>query len=561
MNVTFKGLNSLTKIKILFLVVMVVVGNKSFAQKLAFPTAEGYGKYTVGGRGGAVYEVTNLNDAGTGSLRAAVQASGPRTIVFRVSGTITLNSNLEIKNPYITIAGQTAPGDGICIKKYPLIISADQVIIRYIRVRLGDESGIDADAISCRFTKHLILDHVSASWSVDETMSIYHCDSITVQWSLVAESMYNSNHIKGAHGFGGIAGSNHGTYHHNLFAHHSSRNPRIASGAGYFDYRNNVLYNWGYNSCYGGEQQQVGDPNYSFTNINMVANYYKPGPATEPGEVSYRIANPGYRDVKTDYGKWYIANNVVVGNSAVTSNNWNGGVQPNGGSGDLQYVKQNNPWASMPINQQTAEAAYALVLEKVGANFPKRDAVDTHIINDTKNGNATYEGVTYEQKNTVKNRSAKCGIIDKPSDVGGWPTLNSTTAPTDSDKDGMPNDWETLNKLNPNSANDRNAYTLNSSYTNLEVYLACLVGELTTCGVVTDVEQTVLSQEVTIFPNPSNQVFKVELVSPSTIQVLNLNGTILEEYTNVSNIELGEKLKTGVYLLKVNNQVYKLVKE
>lgn len=246
---------------------------------LAFPTAEGYGKYTVGGRGGRVIEVTNLNDSGEGSLRAAIDASGPRTVVFRVSGTIDLKSALKIKNPYITIAGQTAPGQGICIKRYPLNISADEVIIRHIRVRLGDETGDDSDAIFCRYQKNIILDHVSASWSIDETMSIYCCENVTIQWCMISESLYNSNHIKGAHGFGGIWGSNYSTYHHNLIAHHSSRNPRFASGSGYNDYRNNVIYNWGYNSCYGGEKNED-DPNYNFFEINMVANYYKPGPAT-----------------------------------------------------------------------------------------------------------------------------------------------------------------------------------------------------------------------------------------------------------------------------------------
>ena len=175
---------------------------------LAFPTAEGYGKYTVGGRGGKVYEVTNLNDSGEGSLRAAVEAEGPRTVVFRVSGTIDLKRALSIKNPYITISGQTAPGDGICIKRYPLNIGADEVIIRYIRVRLGNETGNDTDAISCRYRKNIILDHVSASWSIDETMSVYHCENVTIQWCMITESLFNSNHVKGSHGFGGIWGSN-----------------------------------------------------------------------------------------------------------------------------------------------------------------------------------------------------------------------------------------------------------------------------------------------------------------------------------------------------------------
>ncbi len=182
--------------------------SNSWPQQLAFPTAEGYGKYSKGGRGGVVFEVTNLNDSGEGSLRAAVEATEPRTVVFRVSGTIILESPLSIKHPYITIAGQTAPGDGICIRRYPISIDADHVILRYLRVRLGDESGEDFDTVSSRYTRHVILDHISASWSVDECMSIYHCDSITVQWCIISESMSNSNHVKGSHGFGGIWGSN-----------------------------------------------------------------------------------------------------------------------------------------------------------------------------------------------------------------------------------------------------------------------------------------------------------------------------------------------------------------
>ncbi len=417
-----------------------------------------------------LYEVTNLNDAGEGSLRAAVEASGPRTVVFRVSGTIILNSNLKISHPYITIAGQTAPGDGICIRRYPIVIGASQVIIRYLRVRFGDESGHAADAISSRYNKNIIIDHVSASWSVDETMSIYHCDSITVQWCLVAESMNKSNHGKGSHGFGGIWGANYSTYHHNLLAHHSSRNPRFASGSGNTDYRNNVLYNWGYNSGYGGEKVQQGDSRFVFSNINMVANYCKPGPATKPGEVSYRIASPSSRNGAADYGKWYVADNVVYGNATVTANNWNSGVQPQGGSSYIAGLKLDQPWSSMAITQQTAEEAYYSVLDNVGATLPKRDTVDARIVDETRNGYATYEGLTYKQNNPVPDKSKNCGIIDSQTDVGGWPELKSTTAPTDTDHDGMPDDWEIMKGLNPNNAADRNNVAADG-YTMLEKYL------------------------------------------------------------------------------------------
>ncbi|MDN3670483.1 pectate lyase [Echinicola jeungdonensis] len=436
------------------------------AQQLAFPTAEGYGKYAKGGRGGVVYEVTNLNDSGEGSLRAAVEAEGPRTVIFRVSGNIELESPINIKNPYITIAGQTAPGDGICLKNHPLGIDADHVIVRYIRVRPGDVSGKDYDAVSSRYTNHIILDHISASWSIDECMSIYHCDSITVQWSLISESLSGSNHAKGSHGFGGIWGSNHGTYHHNLLAHHTSRNPRMASGSGYTDYRNNVIYNWGYNSCYGGEKQQVGNDKFNFSTFNIVNNYYKPGPATKPGEVAYRIANPSYRS-ETDFGKWYIADNMMEGNVTVSNDNWDGGVQT---GISFEKIKLDQPWESMPINEQSAKEAYKLVLEHAGACLPKRDEIDTRIIKETRGGYATFEGDGYKAIAEVTDPSKKTGIIDSQDDVGGWPVLKSAPAPKDTDHDGMPDKWEKKNSLNPNDASDRNKVG-EDGYTMLEKYI------------------------------------------------------------------------------------------
>ncbi len=452
--------------KKLAVIISVMLGLNSFAQQLAFPTAEGYGKYAKGGRGGVVYEVTNLDDRGEGSLRAAVEASEPRTVVFKVSGNIELESPLRIKNSYITIAGQTAPGDGICIKNHQLSIDADHVIIRYIRVRLGDESGEDYDAIGGRYHKNIILDHISASWSVDECMSIYHCDSITVQWCIISESMSQSNHIKGSHGFGGIWGSNYGSYHHNLLAHHSSRNPRMASGCGNTDYRNNVIYNWGYQSLYGGEKQQKGNDKFNFSNFNIVANYYKPGPGTQPGEVMYRIANPSFRS-EDDYGKWYIAKNIVEGNPKVSTDNWNGGVQT---KISFDKIKLDKAWPSMHINQQSAEEAYNLVLENAGARLPKRDVIDSRIIKEVKGGFATYEGKSYKKTHKVADTTVVCGIIDTQNDVGGWPELKSTPAPKDSDHDGMPDAWENQNKLDRSNSDDRNNIATDG-YTMLEKYL------------------------------------------------------------------------------------------
>lgn len=438
---------------------------------LAFPSAEGYGKYTVGGRGGAVFEVTNLADSGQGSLRAAVEAEGPRTVVFRLSGTIDLQSDLVIRNPYITIAGQTAPGDGITLKRHPLKIEADEVIIRYIRVRLGDESGGAEDAISSRYTNNLVLDHVSASWSIDETLSVYHGRNVTVQWSVISESLYESNHTKGGnHGFGGIWGSDYSSYHHNLLAHHSSRNPRFASGCGNTDYRNNVLYNWGFHSCYGGESVQKGSDHFTFCNINMVANYQKAGPATVPGEGTHRIAAPWSRDKTGDYGKWHVSGNVVEGNVWVSENNWLGGVQPQDGSEYLEGLKLDDPWPAMPIRQQSPEAAYEAVLAHAGASLPRRDTVDLRIIDEVRNGYATFEGTSYETHHAVADPARKSGIIDSQDDVGGWPVLESLPAPADSDHDGMPDAWELENGLDPDNAEDRNELAADG-YTMLENYL------------------------------------------------------------------------------------------
>lgn len=427
---------------------------------LAFPGAEGYGKYTRGGRGGAVYPVTNLNDSGDGSLRAAVEAEGPRTVVFRVSGTIDLESDLSIENPFITIAGQTAPGDGITLKDHQLSIDADEVIIRYLRVRLGDESD-GTDALGGRYHENIIIDHVSASWGTDETLSVYHNSNVTIQYSIISEGIGDGE----SHKFGGIWGDDYSTYHHNLFAHHESRNPRFASGAGHVDFRNNVIYNWGYNSVYGGEEQQPGDERFRLTEVNMVANYYKPGPATIRG-VRDRIVEPSSRG-DGDEGSWYVADNFVVSAPDVTGDNWLGV------DGD-EYVKLGEPWSATAVDQQPAEEAYQSVLEHAGTTVPARDAVDRRIIDEVRNGYATYEGEAYKQEHSVVDPSKKTGIIDSQEDVGGWPELESAPPPTDSDRDGMPDEWETKNGLDPNDPSDRNEIAENG-YTMLEKYLNSLV--------------------------------------------------------------------------------------
>lgn len=427
--------------------IVLLIGYRSIAlaQPLAFPGAEGFGRFTSGGRGGAVIAVTNLNDKGPGSLRDAIQTKGARTIVFRVSGTIALQSELIIRNGDLTIAGQTAPGDGICIRNYPLTINADNIIIRYIRVRLGDECGVEGDAISAIFQKNIIIDHCSFSWGTDEVASIRDNVNSTVQWCLISESLNSSVHHKGEHGYGGIWGGQGATYHHNLLAHHASRNPRFNGSrysrkpqAEYVDFRNNVIYNWGFNSAYGGEGGHH----------NIIANYYKAGPASKHSD---RIVEPW-----DNTGQWYIADNFVCGFPAITADNWNGGVQ-----GDFRdFGRVDQPFKTAPVVTQSAEIAYELVLADCGANLPKRDPVDERIIDEVGEG--------------IANFGAK-GIINSQKDVGGWPELKSALPVKDDDLDGMADDWELAHNLNPTDPTDRNGDFNGDGYTNLEKYLNSLV--------------------------------------------------------------------------------------
>ena len=431
------------------LVLLMGLASTVYSQQLAFPTAEGYGKYSVGGRGGRVYEVTTLNSSGPGSLGEAIAASGPRTVVFRLSGTI--EGDFRIRNDKITIAGQTAPGDGICLKG-SLRVDADDVIIRYIRVRPNPAVG-QIDAIYGEFCKDVILDHVSASWSSDEIMSLYRNENITIQWCMITEACANEG---GGHRFGGIWGNNYSTYHHNLLAHNDSRNPRWGSGTRYNDYRNNVLYNWGYNSCYGGEAVEDSYPDtMKFFTVNMVANYYKPGPATRDN-VKRRIARPGANDLG-GLGKWYVGDNYVVGYPEVTANNWLG---VDNDDGKRLYEPLSGPWDAMPINQETPQAAYQAVLEHAGCSLPKRDAVDQRIVEEARTGTAAY---------------GNNGIITTPGDVGGWPSLKNATAPADADHDGMPDAWEKKRGLDPTDASDAARDRDGDGYTNVEEYINGLV--------------------------------------------------------------------------------------
>jgi hypothetical protein len=415
----------------------------------AFPGAEGFGKYTIGGRGGKVIEVTNLNDRGPGSFRSACEAEGPRTIVFRLSGTIALQSKLKIVHPYLTIAGQTAPGEGICIKNYQVNFDTSHLMIRYLRFRPGDEAGQEQDGFGGK-GDHIVIDHCTASWGIDEVFSINKGSNLSVQWCLVSESLARSLHHKGDHGYGGLWGGPGGSWHHNILAHHTSRTPRASGNtdSGLLDCRNNVIYNWGFNSAYGGELWPR----------NWINNYYKYGPATSPS-VRRRIFLQ-----KDPRGKMYAAGNFVWGYPAISEDNWKGGIDfaPDGDASELT-LRAERPFVVAPVRTQSAEVAYDLVLANAGCSLV-RDSVDQRIINEIRTGTASY-GERYG--------GGRKGIIDSQKAVGGWPELRSTAAPADSDHDGIPDEWERSHKLNPEDSRD-GGQDSGDGYTNLEKYLNSL---------------------------------------------------------------------------------------
>ena len=441
----------------------------------AFPGAWGGGMFTSGGRGGKVFAVTNLNDSGKGSLREALEAKGPRMVLFRIAGTIEIEKDININHPDITLAGQSAPGDGICIAG-TLNINTYNVIIRHIRVRRGVPSGGQGDDnIGGNPYHHIIIDHCSTSWGMDENISMYRhmrssldgksqikdpAEHITVQWTISSEALDARGHA-----FGGTWGGNPSTFHHNLFACNTARNPSIGM-SGAFDFRNNVIFNWRHRSIDGGDET---------SNINLINNYFKPGPATNENMrgVFARIEqrsqySPGSAWAEGDWytkaaarpGKWYVAGNVMHGNKEAIANNWTGmrmtetlDRQP----GSI-LARVNTPFEGWPVSpHQTAELAYESVLAKAGATLPKRDAVDIRVTEMVRSGKPL----------------TMTGIIKDISEVGGYPllTYKSSQVAIDSDGDGMPDDWERKNKLNAMNAGDGRVDTDTDGYTNLEEFL------------------------------------------------------------------------------------------
>jgi hypothetical protein len=422
---------------------------------LAFPGAEGYGRFAAGGRGGRVIEVTTLADDGPGSLREAVEAEGPRTVVFRVGGEIRLKSKLTAKNPYLTVAGQTAPGDGICVRGYTFgCYGSRDCIIRHVRIRVGDESGETNDGSGAGGCDHTIYDHCSISWSIDEGFSSRGGQNITVQRCLIAEALNLSVHKKyvgtgKGHSYAGSISGDVGSFHHNLLAHCAGRNWSLAGGldrggkrlAGRLDLRNNVIYNWKDRTTDGGVLE-----------LNYVNNLYLPGPASRV----FTLLKPDPGD--PDRGmRAYMAGNVIDGKVG-PDDNWRVAVVP---AADLPKVRSDVPLYESHVTTQSAREAYDGVLADVGATRPRPDAVDRRVIADVRNRSVTFTG----------SKGKLPGIIDTQADSGGWPEYKGGEPAADADHDGMPDAWERAHGLNPADPADRNGDSDGDGYTNLEDYL------------------------------------------------------------------------------------------
>ena len=466
----------------------------------AFPGAEGGGKVSFGGRGGRVYVVTSLEDSGPGTLREGCEAAGPRIIVFNVAGIIHLKMPIFIEAPYITIAGQTAPGDGICIAGQSVMDDTHDVVIRYVRFRRGNPDIFDRQSdLAGSPVGTIIIDHCSASWGNDQTLDTYRhmyqpptggptlklpTVNDTIQWCIVSEGLNVNNHA-----FGGDWGGRNTGFHHNLLACNTGRNPSIAMSYD-FNFVNNVLFNWRHRSLDGGDQHSL---------FNVISNYYKPGPATLDNPVRYRIIEPSQSWSKTNpvsfWGKAYVAGNIVEGYPRVTADNWDGGVQFNkapdpDASGDiakglindpaliqkiLADVRVDHPFQMAPITMQTAPEAYESVLANAGATLPRRDAVDARIVACVRTGQVWAPGQLITPpsiKGLAKNNigTAGNGIITDPSQVGGYPEYQGDPV-KDLGVDGIPLSWKKKYNLDPADAGLAARDLQGDGYTVLDKYL------------------------------------------------------------------------------------------
>lgn len=453
----------------------------------AFPGAEGGGKYTTGGRGGEVYIVTTLEDYDPeteepieGSLRDAVSEDN-RIIVFDVGGVIKLKSKLLITNKNnLTIAGQTAPGNGITIYGYETNLSnSNNIIMRYLRFRPGADNVLEGDSMDSiwgRSMTNIMIDHLSCSWSTDETMSLYRAENMTVQWSIIAESLTMSGHTKGRHGYGAIAGGVNTTYHHNLYASHTSRNPRFGGGTveaddndhiAHFDFRNNVIYNWGFNTGYGGGRAE----------LNYVFNYMKPGPGTRDSVIS-RLIDCGEENKP---GWFYVNGNVLEGNEEVTEDNSKGIYISDSSAPYTTIVNEEFEMEGTKpenLHTDTPEDAYDLVLARAGATYPYRDALDARIVQSVKDNTGYF--------------------VNRHEEVGGLPYTDEVhrDADFDKDRDGIADEWELENGLDPNDPSDSVLISSNG-YANIENYINSLV----------DMEYEPTNSDISIESPVNNQEF------------------------------------------------------
>ncbi|MDR0541301.1 MAG: T9SS type A sorting domain-containing protein [Dysgonamonadaceae bacterium] len=554
--------------KILFIIICIslYIGDMQ-AQTKAFPTAEGFGSMASGGRGGRVVEVTTLADNATappeGSLRWALQqhVGEPVTIVFRVSGIINLaggkSGELRCKRDNWTIAGQTAPGDGICIMGNKVNFGgSNNLIIRHLRFRIGtmidpvtgepDASG--KGSIGVENASNWIIDHCTFGWSGEENMTIYDNRNTTIQWSIIHEGLYQSGHNKGNRGYGCQWGGQNATFHHNLLAHNHNRSPRFNGARSndinvLIDYVNNVNYNWGKaNSCYGSDIENTSN------RTNFVNNYYKPGPA-RPGTSSSYFTQSSFSSSQSTsrIALWYMNGNYMEGsaNEAKNTDNYLGlDASAYTAKGiDAAQLKSETPFEiAYPVTTETAEQAYESVLAGAGA-FP-RDAVDTRIVEEVRTGTASGSGVFGNAK----------GIIDSPDAVGGYPAYQSVEAPVDSDHDGMPDAWEIENGLKPDDASDGNRLT-KSGYTALEVYLNGLVGEV--ISLEFDESDVRVSEadgklHIAVF----NGILYLDANQPLvSAAIYDAEGRMIKSSgkANISSINI-DTLLSGVYFVKVKDE-------
>jgi hypothetical protein len=463
---------------------------------LAFPGAEGGGMYSFGGRGGRVIVVTNLDDDGPGSFRWACEQGGARIIVFNVAGIIRLKTPLIIRAPYVTIAGQSAPGDGICVAGESVWINTHDVVIRFMRFRRGETwVGRRDDAIGGNPVGNIMIDHVSASWGLDENMSMYrhmYNDStgkaaedkfptvnITIQNSIFAEALDTWNHS-----FGSTLGGENCSFIRSLWANNAGRNPSIGWN-GIFNFANNVVFNWVHRSIDGGDYR---------AQYNIINNYFQPGPATPKNtSVGHRILKPESGRSKLKYlvyGRAYVNGNIMEGFPEITKDNWNGGVQVEDFPNTNKYtedMKWNSPLPMAPMTILPANTARSYVLANAGAILPKRDAVDSRIVTQVATGKIAYlPNVTLPETQFKHRRlpidSYKTGIITEVAQVGGYPEYKGQPL-ADADLDGMPDAWEKKNGLNPADPTDATKDRDKDGYTNIEEYLNSLVDVTTVAPV------------------------------------------------------------------------------